>query len=208
VYTAAGELERGLRPELAVPADLPTGYVRLVYSLGYGENELLDRRVGNNGGTPQYWKIFKSCVTRVGEPVDCASLQRSMHTAAVLRLRSKLAVLSALRQRGIWLVDASVAALNRPGQSRLTSKQKVAALRASWDVWTRTVVHATQPQAVLVVGVGVVRWLRERLDATGIPWAGVPQPQAPLTRECRREILGTYSALCEDPKRIRLVRAV
>jgi hypothetical protein len=122
VYTAASELARGLRRTLELPAGLPTGFVRLVYSLGYGENELLDERVGNNVGSPQFWKIFKSCVTRVGEVVDCSSLQRSPNTGAVLRLRSKLAVLEALRVRGVWLVDASVVALYRPGQAPLTFK--------------------------------------------------------------------------------------
>jgi hypothetical protein len=45
-------------------ADYPTRYVRFVYCLGYGENDLLDIDLENNTGTPQYWKIFSSCVAK------------------------------------------------------------------------------------------------------------------------------------------------
>jgi hypothetical protein len=43
---------------------LPRGFVRLVYCLAYGENELLDEAIESNKGTPQFWKIFFSCLTR------------------------------------------------------------------------------------------------------------------------------------------------
>jgi hypothetical protein len=202
------ELQCGLRKTLALPAELPKGFVRLVYSLGYGENELPDERITQNAGTPQFWKIFASCVTPVGQPPDFSLLQRSPKTGAVLRLRAKLAVLTELEKRGVWLVDASVAALYRPEQDPLTSRQKVAALRTSWDTWTRSVVETAKPEAVLCIGIGVARCLRDRLEAMNIPWAVVPQPQAHLTREEHAGIHATYSAVCADPKRISLVRPV
>ncbi len=58
VYTTTGELGYRLQALPALPPDLPRGFVRLVYCLGYGENRLLDRPVTGtrNTGTPQYWK--------------------------------------------------------------------------------------------------------------------------------------------------------
>jgi hypothetical protein len=45
----------------------PTHYVRFVYCLGKGENELLEllnKKVDKNGGRAQFWKIFSSCVAK------------------------------------------------------------------------------------------------------------------------------------------------
>src|SRR6266404_4858002 len=100
VYTTAGELERSLGPELAVPPGLPGGYVRLVYSLGYGENEFLDGAVSKNNGTPQFWSIFNSCVTGVDGRLGSGSPLKAFTPDPALRLRAKLGVLSALRERG------------------------------------------------------------------------------------------------------------
>jgi hypothetical protein len=126
----------------------------------------------------------------------------------ISRVRAKVELLSALRTRGIWLVDASVAALYRPGQSALTSREKRLVLETSWDSYTRRVVEAAEPEAVLRIGIGVVRALRTRLDTIGVPWAGVPQPQAHLSAKKHREISGTYAAVCADATEIRRVPTV
>lgn len=66
-YTSVPELERRIILAGMPGNDLPRGFVRLVYCLGYGENELLDRPIiePKNSGTPQYWKLFFSCVNQV-----------------------------------------------------------------------------------------------------------------------------------------------
>jgi len=47
----------------------PTDFVRLVYCLGYGENELLDGGlVPGNGGTWQYWDLFGRLTNRGKQP--------------------------------------------------------------------------------------------------------------------------------------------
>jgi hypothetical protein len=58
---------------------------------------------------------------------------------------------------------------------------------------------------VLCIGIGVVRCLRERLDQLGIPWGGVPQPQAHLPKNEHAAIHKVYSAVCADPTAIRNV---
>ena len=64
VFTGAADLERCIVRLPGAPAGIPTGFVRLVYCLGYGENDILDRRISEppNTGTPQFWRIFASCV--------------------------------------------------------------------------------------------------------------------------------------------------
>ncbi len=124
------------------------------------------------------------------------------------RLRAKVGVLSALKERGVWLVDASVAALYRPGQPKLTSRERGTVLQTSWDAYTRAVVEAAEPEAVLCIGVGVVRSLRTQLDRMKVHWAGVPQPQAHLSRAEHEAIHAIFTAVCSDPRQIRYVPAV
>jgi len=189
---------------------MPKGFVRLVYALGYGEDTLLDEPITlrKNSGSPQYWKIFQSCATVPGVPPDFTSLLISRAPDSRARVRAKIELLSSLQKRGIWLVDASVAALYRPGQSVLTSREKSIVLQTCWDAYTRAVLEAADPKAVLCIGVGVARALRTRLDTIGIPWAGVPQPQAHLSAEKHRGIQAIYAAVCADPNEIRRVPAV
>ena len=61
VYTSHHELNTmwGYQPEIA---GIPKTYVRLVYCLGYGENNFVGWPVDGNRGTPQFWKIFYSCI--------------------------------------------------------------------------------------------------------------------------------------------------
>src|SRR5439155_983736 len=54
VYTTPEELARTISLPTSAPPDLPRGFVRLVYCLGYGENRLLNRSIESpaNTGTP------------------------------------------------------------------------------------------------------------------------------------------------------------
>jgi hypothetical protein len=207
VFTHRAELQRTLLPFPGLPADTPRGFVRLVYSLGYGENDQLDRPIltPRNSGTPQYWKILQSCMRSVGLATNYGALQVSRTPVSLERLRNKITVLRQLRERGIWLVDASIAALYIPGHRKPAARLREAVLHASWDSYTRLVVEEATPSAVLCIGVGVARALRTRLDQIGVPWGTVHQPQAHLSSEEHSRILATYSAVCDDPRHITLV---
>ena len=175
-----------------------------MYSLGYGENSLLDSPVMSprNSGTPQYWKIFQSCVATLGTSVDYSTVQISRNRDPAARLSAKLAVLAQLKEQGIWLVDASVAALYLPGQNKPPVKVREAVLQTSWDAYTRAIVEQAEPAAILSIGVGVARALSSRLDRLGIPWAGVHQPQAHLSSEAHASIHKLYSPVCHEPRAI------
>jgi hypothetical protein len=207
VFTDQRELQRTLLPFPGLPVDVPRGFVRLVYSLGYGENEQLDRPIlaPRNAGTPQYWKIFQSCLRAMGVATNYGAVQVSRTSDALQRLRNKVTVLQQLQEQGIWLVDASIAALYLPGQQKPAARVRETVIKTSWDAYTRSVVEEAAPSAILCIGAGVARALRPRLDRLGIPWAAVHQPQARLSSEEHARILATYSAVCDDPRRIGLV---
>lgn len=204
VFTQSVELESELKLFPGLPEGLPRGFVRLVYSLGYGENELLTSPLLDppNRGTPQFWKIFQNCVRSPGLAATHALLQRGGNPHSQSRMAAKLKVLTQLRQRGVWLVDASIAALYLPGRPKPAAQLRETVLRASWDSYTGEVVAAAEPEAILCIGVGVMRALGARLDRLGIAWSGVHQPQAHLSAEAHRRILETYSIVCSDPSAV------
>lgn len=210
VFTEALELESMLQPVAELPVGLPRGFVRLVYALGYGENDLLTAPLFDppNKGTPQFWKIFQNCVRSPGEAANHAVVQRTGNLDSRARLREKLKVLAQLRERGIWLVDASIAALYLPGRPKPAARLRESVLQASWDSYTCSVVTEAEPDAVLCIGVGVMRALGTRLERLGIPWSGVHQPQAHLSADEHARILETYAVVCADPRTVKNVPRV
>ena len=98
VYTTSEELARTISLPASAPADLPRGFVRLVYCLGYGENRLLSRSIESpaNSGTPQFWKIFYSCVNPVATNSDFTPIQAA--TSPAQRISNKLLLLKTLQK--------------------------------------------------------------------------------------------------------------
>ena len=192
VYTTASELARRVVLPEDVESDAPDGFVRLVYCLGYGENRLLDQpiTVQPNSGTPQFWKIFYSCVNRVGANEDFAPLQAE--TPFRRRIQNKLALLTRLKELGVWLVDTSLAALYIPGQSKPAPLLIEACLRTSWDSYVGDVVRSAGASQIVCIGKGVERSLGSRLYRTGIPVAVVPQPNARLTSDEHFQVFQQY----------------
>jgi hypothetical protein len=176
VYTSVAELERRIILPGMPGNDLPRGFVRLVYCLGYGENELLDRPIiePKNSGTPQYWKLFFSCVNRVETNADFAPVLRQ--TPFPQRVKNKIALLRQLKEAGVWLVDTSMAALYPKPSPMIVD----ACLHASWDTYVGGVIRAASPSHIVCIGRGVARALSDRLPRLGVPVTVVPQPNAKL----------------------------
>src|SRR5712664_3781851 len=79
-----------VRVQLPEPVQetLPTGYCRLVYCLGYGENELCQTRPAKNFGTRQFWDLLGQIAWGIG------SIQpRKAQTSASARVTWKLKTL-------------------------------------------------------------------------------------------------------------------
>ena len=99
----------------------PRHFISLVYNLSYGENDSLEDGLQdkNNKGTPQFWTLFAACSRGVHfQPtVGSKKAVNATFAADILkggglpveeRLKAKLQVLTDLKERGIWLLDASI----------------------------------------------------------------------------------------------------
>jgi hypothetical protein len=181
-----------------VQEDVPGGFVRLVYCLGYGENRLLDQPITSpkNSGTPQFWKIFYSCVNRVRTNEDFASLQGE--TPFLVRVRNKLALLQRLKEAGVWLLDTSLAALYLPGQPKPAPVLLEACLHTSWDAYVGQVVKATGAAHIVCIGKGVERSLGSRLYSIGVPVTVVPQPNARLSSAEHFQVFHQYHEVVQQ----------
>jgi hypothetical protein len=94
-----------------------------------------------------------------------------------------------MQRAGIWLIDASVAALYRQGMQLVTGADYRAVLKACWDWHIRQVLCECTPSAVLIVGRGVGSVLegavRQELGSK-VEVQTIYQPNARMPRE-RRE---------------------
>lgn len=141
--------------ELAATVDLapyghagaPSEFVRLVYCLGYGEKALVPQ-VSPNPGSPQFWKLFAACVGDLqGERV-----LKGFESNTERRVQNKVTLLEELKARGVWLLDASPVALYRSGGGKPKATELRSALAVAWDEYTRAIVRAVRPRAVMVIG--------------------------------------------------------
>jgi hypothetical protein len=142
-----GDSQVAVKLPFATPEPLPGQFCRLVYCLGYGEDDVCDPRPVGNRGTPQYWRIFAEIAgleppTRITFPFLAG------------RLAHRLAILRELRKRGIWLVDAATRALYRPGMEG-KPRDYVQIIQQSWEVVVWPSVANENPDLICVIGQGV-----------------------------------------------------
>ena len=156
VYTTPEELARTISLPASAPPDLPRGFVRLVYCLGYGENRLLNRPIESpaNTGTPQFWKIFYSCANATAINSDFAPIQTSA-TSPTQRILNKLVLLRRLRELGVWLLDTSLAALYLPGRPKTDPATLEACCRSAGTV---TCVMWSRPRLRLILSALARGW--------------------------------------------------
>lgn len=178
-WTSCSEVECGVR----IDGRDKTRYVRFVYCLGYGEKSIVCGDPKSNGGTWQYWRLFHDCVHG---PDNSISVLKKIERNTTLRIQAKIELLKQMRERGLWLVDASVTALYRRGWNRklVTGRKYEEALLASWDEHVAKVLHECRPEKVLVVGKAVSRVLTKSVLKGAVPSVKievVPQPNARLT---------------------------
>jgi hypothetical protein len=209
VYTSPDDLARKISPNEALPCNLPPDFVRLVYCLGYGEDHLLDKPIlqPRNGGTPQFWKLFYSCVNQVRNNNDFASVLVT-RTPFSNRIANKVDLLTELQRHGIWLVDASITALYVPGQTKPDAGLIGQALQLSWDYYIADVIKTCQPEGILCVGLGVWRHLSTRLRSFGIPVGAVPAPNAHLDGDGHLQTFQKYYDVCRNPRQVSVIAPV
>jgi len=174
----------------------PLPFVRFVYCLGYGENELLirvraDRR---NAGTPQYWKIFSSCVAESEDHLGFDKVLKTGTPSLSLRLRNKVNILRKLKKKGVWLLDASIVGLYGSGEKDYKVTERI--LEICWRNYISDIMEETNPKHIIVIGKRVGGILNRKLRRLTIPFTVIPQPQARGTSEWQLENYRKYQRLC------------
>ncbi|MBD0274134.1 MAG: hypothetical protein ICV73_19665 [Acetobacteraceae bacterium] len=202
IATSAADLawRVALPPGLDWPG--PARFVRHIYCAGYGEPELLEAPPGAaaearpRGGTPQFWRLMAAA-----EGADCPAWPAVARggTEAAARLPAKAALLHRLRARGIWLTDASLAALAVPSVRRHGDATLDAlALRESWRLYHGALLPALEPAHVAVIGLGVARTLAAELDrAFPGRWTALRQPNGARSFQRTRELWETLASICD-----------
>jgi len=188
VYTDENDYEAKCRSsildEILLPENpnYPVNFVRFVYCLGYGENELLTKRPDRrNKGTPDYWKIFSSCVAESENDLENSfrKIRKSKKNGTSnlpQRIANKVNVLRKMRKKGIWLLDASIVGL---AGSNIKEDPDACnqVIVICWDNYLRKVIKDAQPKHILVIGKGVEKSLRFRLQKLGFSPTVIRQPQ-------------------------------
>jgi hypothetical protein len=169
----------------------PTHYVRFVYCLGYGEPKILNKELeSNRGRTSQFWKIFSASISK--NDIDLG-FQRILTGKTLLhqRLRNKVAILQEMRNKGIWLIDASIVGIYGAVKD---TKIKDVIISTCWDSYIKNEILESKPKHIIVVGKGVERTLKRSLGLLkanlGTTYSALPQPQG--NRGSSEEQLETY----------------
>ena len=195
VYTSSAEHDDAMTysrfPKLQ---KCPTNYVRLVYCLGYGEDSLI--QVKGNSGTPQFWKIFASCVNQNFRSQQ-EKILKTKTPNFYQRMNNKISLLEKLKEKGIWLVDASIVALYKdsikPSEDIMEE-----IIQICWKQHISKIIQETSPQKIIVIGKGVSKFLDAELQKTRMPYYVQPQPNSRLTREELKKSFETYYELCDN----------
>jgi len=170
VYTDGNEIRVKIDPNklpIEVPKAIPLNFVRLVYCLGYGEPELLGapEKIENNAGTKQYLNLFRRCVRLDEKPEDMTQLEWKVMT------------LNTLKEKGIWLLDASVHACYKGKGERLPSRLVKKIIRVAWNGYVKPIIDdiTIDRKSVWIIGKGLHDTLTGRY-AWGSNW--IYQPNA------------------------------
>ncbi len=174
----------------------PTDYARFIYCLGLGEKELTKSVIHpSRDGSPQFWKVLYACDNEIeGNESFKAILS---NTKFEQRMRNKIELLIRLRDKGIWLVDASIIALYNKGK-KPTLKQMNTILEVSWNGYVKDVIKECNPQHTIIIGKGVAKKIEHNVKSlVGNDNVTVlPQPNAHLTANEHLEAFKTYLPIC------------
>jgi len=170
----------------------PTNFVRFVYCLGYGENDLLTEKINKNQGTWQFWKIFSRCI---GE--DEAEVLKYGTPYLERRLLNKVQVLRKMQDKGIWLLDASIVGLYRSGVKKHKGVFN-GIIRESWLNYVQKVTLDAHPKHIIVIGKAVEKVVSYSLRKLDFDYTSIEAPQAQLSAEMQEANYEKYRKICEE----------
>lgn len=176
--------------------DYSEQYAKFVYCLAYGESGLTkSSRHPKRDGTPQFLKIFYSCLNYISSNEDFFNVLKSK-TPFEQRVINKVNLLKALKDKGVWLVDTSICALYHNGK-KPDNYTMSKAISTSWLSYTKKVITEANPEHVIVVGRGVARNIEHELNKImGGNYSVIDQPNAHLSAEKHLANFQKYYHIC------------
>jgi len=173
----------------------PQHFVRFVYCLGYGENEILERTIKKNMGTPQFWKIFSSCVAESAnnEALGFHKVLKTQTPNFEQRLKNKVNILRKMQEKGIWLLDASIVGIYRSGIKNQKTIKRI--IEICWKNHIANVINESQPKHIIVIGKRVENILNLELEKLKNITV-IPQPNARLSRQEQLKNYKKYQSIC------------
>jgi len=181
----------------------PLEFVRFVYCLGSGEDELLNGNIKNNRGTRQFWKILYSCCNKIDSNSDFGPILKK--TPFNERIINKIKILENLRERGIWLLDSSIIGIAKSKKGVVKTRpnkgytKKI--INICWENYTKHLIEESKPRYIIVIGKGVYGTLCDKLSEMGFSgYEGnltvIEQPQARLEGQQHLDNLKEIYKVC------------
>ena len=177
-HVFTNEFETAFKHTVNLP-DYPTRYVRFVYNLAYGQSDTLTDKVTNNGGTPQFWKLFNEIAGNKFRVVNNLNPKD--------KLEQKILLLQFLRDKGVWLLDCSIVGLFQNGQKPSINDMNDI-LVTSYLNYCKPILLDEQPENVLVIGKSIYSLFQLELKQLNAYVDWIHQPNARVTRDERRDI--------------------
>jgi len=177
-HVFTNELETTFKHTLNLPG-YPNSYVRFVYNLAYGQSDTLPESVANNGGTPQFWKLFNEIA---GNKFRVVNNRNSKD-----KLEQKIRLLQFLKDNGVWLLDCSIVGLYQNGQKPSINDMNNI-LITSYLNYCKPILLEEQPENVLVIGKSIYSLFQLELKQLNAQVDWIHQPNARVTSDKRRDI--------------------
>ncbi|MGE0018783.1 MAG: hypothetical protein AB7S72_03890 [Draconibacterium sp.] len=172
------EMETEIIHSVSLP-DYPSKYVRFVYNLSYGQMNTLLQSVNNNGGTPQYWKLFNEISGKDFRVINNRNIDD--------KLNQKIKLLEFLKENGVWLLDCSIVGLYNNGEKpSYKTMQKI--LKTSFSNFCVPVISKEMPDNILVIGKSVFDLIADELVHLNANVDWIHQPNAKISGEKRKDI--------------------
>jgi hypothetical protein len=195
VFTTEEELQSEVDTSALDLQDYPNRFVRFVYCLGYGENSLLNQTIANNPGSRSFWKIFLACCNPIKSNDDFHPVMKTK--SGNKTLPNKVHLLNEIKQRGIWLLDASIIGVN--GDHRPPKRVYREVISICWEYYIKDIMNQITPENVIFVGAKVSEILKERAQTIiSREPTTVPLLNAHLTATERLAVLKTIYSVCNQ----------
>lgn len=175
---------------------IPPNYAGVIYCLAYGEPDLLTHDSCKRVGTPQFWKIFYAAINQVKSDEDFSPILKRGTKEFEKRIANKIEVLEKMKQKGVWLLDASILALYP--KSIFSNKERMEILLICWRSHVQHIIARENPKKIIVIGMDVARILENQLEMLGIPFQKIKQPQGYRGPGSTQERFGDYNILYNE----------